>query len=214
MPNEEDTLANYFTKVSTGEYSEHDAIELHLLDNASANALTEKFDFHPAVKKLDGLVLDDPNTSNHHILLRRHPFVGQVLYLSHDGESRIVFASLAHLLEAANQAKADDVDFREMHPDLSPQPEDQEAVSNMIRQLVDEEEIEVAVMLIPSMNMTDIDLLATLASNDNFYLGEVIAEEIAKRPAESLRQIALLCSQHRHPQVSMAGAKALQALNA
>lgn len=209
----QEAIHAYFDAVSKGTYSDLYRVEVNLLGPAEAESLTKKFSSHPLVRELDGLVLDDPNTSNHHILLRRYPFEGHVLYLSHDDNSRIVYASLLEFLGAADEAKASSQFLPELHPVVSPHGMDQEALSRLVCGLVETEEgIEVALALIPSMDLSDIDLLANLAKHEDFFVGEAVGEEIAKRPSDTLRQAALLCSKHPHPQTARAGAKALRAI--
>lgn len=206
-------MADYFAAVAAGDYSAHASLELNLLDEASSKALTEQFGFHPVVSFLDGFVLDDCESSNHHILVRRHPLHGQILYLAHDGESRVVYESLSAMLAAADRARLCGIALSETHPEISPRAEDQEALSNMIRELLADEEIELVLMLVPSMNLKNEELLSELASHDNFYVVEALAEQIAKRPSEDLREIAQRCAAHPHPQAADAGLRAVRALS-
>ncbi len=212
MAEHETQVANYFRALASGDYSGHTSLELNLLHEAACEALTKQFSFHPAVSRLDGLVLDDSNTSNHHVLLRRHPLCGQVLHLAHDGESRVVFPSLASLLAAADRARREEVTLSETHPELSPLAENQIELSNTIRELVADDEMDVVLMLFPSMDLKDLVLLSQLATHDDFYVVEGVAEEIARRPGEHLREIARLCAAHRHVQAARAGAKAVGVL--
>jgi len=209
-------IAAHFEAISGGNYSDLHQLEMNLLGPSTAESLTEKFSFHPLVRVLEGLVLDDPNTSNHHILLRRHPFQGHVLYLAHDDDSRVVFSSLAELLHAADAARSSGQFLSELHPVVSPHGMDQKAVSLLVRSLVEgtDEGIGVALALIPSMDLSDTDLLAELAKHEDFFVSEAVGEEIAKRPSSALRKVAVLCSRHPHPQAARAGAKALRAIGA
>jgi hypothetical protein len=47
--------------------------------------------------------LDDPRTRDHHVFATKLPIAGQVLYLNHDSDTRIVFESLAGFAEAAER---------------------------------------------------------------------------------------------------------------
>lgn len=212
----QESIEAYFEIVSNGDLSNLYQVEVNLLGRGAAQSLTEVLSFHPLVRDLNGLVLDDPNTSNHHILLRRHPFEGHILYLSHDDNSRIVFASLTEFLDAANAAKASGKFLQELHPIMSPHGMDQEAVSLLLRSLVEgpDDRVDVALALIPSMDLSDTYLLEGLVQHKDFFVGEAAGEEIAKRPSSTLRQVALLCSKHPHPQAARAGAKALRAIEA
>jgi hypothetical protein len=207
-------IESYFAKVATGGYSGLFRFELNLLNRTAAEELTEKFKFHPLVRVLAGLVLDDPNTSSHHVLLHRHPLEGHVLYLTHDDRSRVVFPGLVELLDAAQEAKDQALVVPELHPNVSPHAIDQGALSQLIHSLVEgaEEETDVALALIPSMDLSDTALLEKLAVHEDFYVGEAVGDEIAKRPARVLMPAALLCSRHPHAQAAQAGARAIRAI--
>lgn len=208
------SVDEYFSKVASGGYSELPELELNLLERASAEWLTGKFAFHPLVRYFNGLVLDDPNTSNHHVLIRVHPFSGQVLYLAHDDDCRVVFSSLAELLAAADAAKLGGRSLPEVHPRNAPPVADQPAISNLVRKLVagTEDELAVALAVIPSMDLTDVALLAELAAHEDFFVAEAVGTEIAKRPARALESVAVLCSRHPHIQAARAGADAVRAV--
>lgn len=118
--NFQSVIASYFDVISTGNYSNLHQIDLNLLELAASESLTEDFLFHPLIHTFDGLVLDDADTSNHHILLCRSPFEGYILYLSHDDRSKIVFSSLVELLNAADKAKITNKPLSELHPLVSP----------------------------------------------------------------------------------------------
>lgn len=195
-----------------GHYTGHAALELNLLHNDAAIAITADFRWQPVVKLLDGLVLDDADTSNHHVLLQRAPLEGHVLFLSHDGETRVVFSSLDALMAAADAALADGIALPELHPSLAPVPADQPGLSALVQACVDQDEIEVALALIPSLDLADHGLLSHLAVHEDFFLAEAVAAEIAKRPDPTLATIAALCVAHAHPQARNAGHRALRAL--
>jgi hypothetical protein len=202
----------YFQRVATGHYAGHAALELNLLHSEGAQTITADFRGQPVVTLLDGLVLDDADTSNHHVLLRRAPLEGHVLFLSHDGETRVVFSSLGALLAAADAALADGIALPELHPALAPVPADQPALNALIQHCVDQDEIEVALALIPSLDLAGHDLLSRLAAHEDFFLAEAVGDEIAKRPDPALATVATLCAAHAHPQARNAGQRALRAL--
>lgn len=204
---------DYFRQLAQRTRARDLTLELNLLDRAGADDWTARLRGHPIVDRLDGLVLDDPETSDHHVLLRRAPFNGCVLHLAHDDDSRVVFASLADWWRAVHEAGRQQVPLPELHPRLSPLPTDQAALSRLIAGLVEADEIDVALALIPSMDLGDTALLEALAVHEDFFLGETVAEEIAKRPSAALRDIARLCSQHPHVQARKAGARALHAID-
>ncbi len=204
------TLDAYFAVIDSPAFA-----GLGLLPRDAAAALTEDLSGHPVVDALQGQVLDDPDTSNHHLLLDRAPLAGCVLYLTHDGDSRVVFDSLAGFIEAAREAGAQEVDLSDLHPERSPLAGDQQALGDLIRQLLQEETgVDVVTALIPSLDLHDLALLETLARDEDFYLGESVALAIAKRPSRALRQVAALCQAHPHAQVAQAGARALRRIDA
>jgi hypothetical protein len=207
-------LEGYFAHLASGAYSDIDELELNLLNRVEAELFTEDFEFHPIVMHLDALVLDDPGTSNHHVLLDRAPFEGQVLFLTHDGGTRVVFASITEFLAAADRAIAEKIVLPETHPAASPRVADQVCLSELIQTLLDEDETDVVLALIPSMDLSDLALLGKLATHEDYFLGELVALEIAKRPAAALENVAHQCAAQRPPQVAQAGHRALRAIRA
>lgn len=202
----------YFAHIAGGAYADADDLQLNLLGRTEAELFSEDFEFHPIVMGLDGLVLDDPGTSNHHVLLGRSPLEGQVLYLMHDGESRVVFASLEEFLAAADRALAGNVVLPEIHPVISPRPADQACLTELVDTLLAGDEIDVVLALIPSLDLADTAVLGQLVAHEDFLLGEMVALEIIKRPDPALLEVARLCASHAHPQVARAGERALRAI--
>lgn len=171
---------------------------------------TELFAFHPAVQELHGYVLDDENTSNHHFLITVEPLAGSVFFLSHDGDSRVVFESTADFLDSVRKAEAEGLSVSDLHPRLSPVAKDQIALSKFIHELLRQECNDLVVSLVPSMDLEDLSLLQLLANDADFFLGEAVAMEIDKRPSKALLPVAVLCVAHVRPQVSVAGSRAVQ----
>jgi len=131
-------LVAYFDRIADGSLSSHFEIELNLLPPNRAAELTMQFlEFHPIVQALHGFVLDDGNTSDHHIYLARAPLAGAVLFLAHDDDSRVVYPSLSEFVSAAQAAKEQDRGFSDIHPPRSPVAPDQAALSEFIRQQLD-----------------------------------------------------------------------------
>ncbi|UQN37201.1 hypothetical protein MTR80_05730 [Alcaligenes aquatilis] len=206
---------DYFKQVEQGLYAERFDQEVNLLPFVQAQAFSEQFSGHPTLDALDGLILDDPDTSSHHVWVCESPLAGQVFYLSHDDDSRIVFPSLSAFLTAAQQALERSCCLSELHPSHTPLCPDQTGLSNFITHLCgNDEHEEIAIPLIPSLDLQDFPLLRRLASADNFFLSEVLAQEIKKRPRADLLTIAELCSAHPHPQAAKAGVAALRAIKA
>lgn len=215
VPSFPDELVRFFEQVAEAGLHEPSLRSQHLLRLEDAVRWTLSVRGHPIVDALGGLVLDDIETSNHHVYVGSGPLKGAVFFLSHDGDSRIMYASLPEFLSAAIRAKNEEQLVEEQHPASSPIAADQAGLSAWMRQLLTAEDRDVLVPpLVPSLDLTDSLLLRDLASDTNFLIAESVALEIRARPAEQLTEIAELCARHRHPQASEAGSKALTAIQA
>ena len=182
---------------------------------ASQNAAADMA-YHPLVQQLGALVLDDTNTSDHHLLAMQGPLAGHVVFLSHDADSRPVFASWADWLRAAEVALQQGCDVAELHPARSPIATDQVGLAAALQALVAADASEAAIALLPSLDLSDARhaaLLQAWAIDDDFYLGEALALQIALRPDARLQALAERCASHPHPQVAHAGHSALRALH-
>lgn len=167
---------------------------------------TAQLGFHPLVQQLGCYVLDDANSSDHHLLATRSPLAGCVVFLSHDGDTRAVFESATGFLAAVQQAQASGREVSDLHPALSPLAPDQAALAAFIHQLLDEETCnEVVAALIPSFDLEDHHLLRRMLDDEDFYLGEAVAMAIQKRPSQALLPMAQRAAAHAHPQVAQAG---------
>jgi hypothetical protein len=181
-----------------------------LFDAETVVAQSKLFAFHPVVQELHGYVLDDENTSNHHFLITAEPLAGSVYFLSHDGDSRVVFESAADFLGAVLKAKTEGLSASDLHPHLSPVANDQLALAKFIHELLGRVFNDLVVSLVPSLDLEDLSLLQRLASDADFFLGEAVAMEIEKRPSKALLSVATTCADHSHPQVSIAGSRAVR----
>ena len=154
-------LKAYFDRIEKGSYSNWREIGLNLLPVHKAADLTQKFrEFDPVVQALDGFILDDPETSDYHVYLGHPSLKGTVLYLPHDGITRVVFASLHEFLAAADTALDSGPDLRGFHPVISPIAKDQGCLSELIKQQLDlEDGSPVITAIIPSMDLRDLELL-------------------------------------------------------
>jgi hypothetical protein len=206
-------LVEYFDRIADGSFASRFEIALNLLPAPRAVDLMSVFREIPIIQALDGFVLDDGNTSDHHFYLAGSALQGMVLFLAHDDDTRIVYPSLKEFVGAAQAAKEQDQWFPDIHPAHSPMAPDQTALSQFIREhLGGENATEIVTAVIPSMDLRDFTLLRRLAEDDDFFLGEAVAREIAKRPSSKLREIVELCLAHHHPQVVNAGRLARDAL--
>ena len=188
---------------------------LGLYEATDSQNLAADMAYHPLAQHLGALVLDDTDTSNHHLLATQGPLAGHVVYLSHDGDSRPVFANWADWLQAAERALQQGCDVAELHPAHAPIAPDQGALAAALQALVAADASEAAIALLPSLELTDprhAALLQAWAVDEDFYLGEALALQIALRPDARLQALAERCAAHPHPQVVQAGHSALRAL--
>jgi hypothetical protein len=169
------------------------------------------FAYHPIISTLGAYILDDENTSNHHCLVTKEPLAGTVFFLSHDGDSRVVFADTMSFMQAVSDAAIQGVSVSDLHPALSPIAANQTSLSQFLRSVFERGDCnELVVSLIPSLDLKDIALLQEFANDSDFYLGEAVAMEIEKRPAPFLLAVAASCAENCHPQVASAGARAVR----
>lgn len=198
-------LQEYFDHLKCADWTSSSLFDAHTVVEQS-----KLFAFHPAVQELHGYVLDDENTSNHHFLITVEPLAGSVFFLSHDGDSRVVFESAADFLESVRKAEAAGLSVTDIHPRLSPVAKNQTALAKFIHELLRRECTDLVVSLVPSMDLEDLSLLQLLANDADFFLGEAVAMEIDKRPSKALLPVAVTCATHVHPQVSVAGSRAVR----
>jgi hypothetical protein len=211
-------LEAYFDRIKNGRYAKRRDVEVNLLPLYAAVDLTHKFrELLPIIQTLQGFILDDPDTSNYHVYLDHPSLNGTVLYLDHDGDTQVVFASLDELLAAADSAIGSGHELRDYHPLFCPLANDQDCLNELVRQqldLEDEYRTNVITAVIPSMDLRDLQLLRRLAQDPDFFLGQAVADEIWKRPSAELREVAELCAAHAHSQAAQAGRRALDQLAA
>lgn len=183
---------------------------LGLLTIADSLNRTEEFRaFHPVVRDLEGVIIDDPGTSDHHVVLCRAPFGGAVLHLAHDGESRIVFDSVDSFIKAVQRAFEIGGYVYDQHPDHAWIAADQATLRELISSLSSEPDKDIILpILIPSLDLSDLDFLTTLVTNEDMYVAEAVCREIASRPSPLLLPIAALGEEHSHPMARDAAARA------
>lgn len=198
-------LQEYFDQLKCADWTSSS-----LFDPKTVLEQSKLFAFHPEVQELHGYVLDDENTSNHHFLITVEPLAGSVFFLSHDGDSRVVFESTVDFLVSVRNAEAKGVFVSDFHPRLSPVTKDQNALAKFIHELLSRECNDLVTSLVPSLDLEDLSLLQLLANDADFFLGEAVAMEIEKRPSKALLPIAFICADHVVPQVSVAGSRAVR----
>ncbi len=207
-----DDLQQYFLRLEANE-DRYCSGRLGLFPPKTSAQQTESYQsFHPLCESLRMIALDDANTSNVHCYVPELPIPGSVFYLCHDGDSRIVFASLREYLDAADLALNSDgwiTDYHSTTPLLSPhQPE----LNNLIKEVRDQADGSTVAPLIAASDLQDFALMAELAQDSDFYLGEAIAEQIQALRDISLLPLAEICAKHPHIQVNRRGKAAVKML--
>lgn len=209
-------LVAYFEAIADGTFANRAPQNLHLFTPAQVLEHSRHFvDRFPLFQALGALILDDPNTSNHHFYFTQGPLRGAVFYLSHDGESRVVFPSLKRFLDIATAARdAETFNWEAAHPPLAPLAADQAGLGVLIDAALADGHTGTLPALIPSLDLRDTALLARFIEHKDLFLAEAVAQEIARRPAHALQALAQRCAAHTHPQVAEAGQRACAAIAA
>ncbi len=189
--------------------------DINLLDVDDVIDKSIAFNFHPVIRALGGICLDDSDTSNHHFYLTAPAVRGSILYLCHDDDTRIVYTSMHEFLSAV-QASVDDDYFEwdDVHPPASPMLAGQKVLCELAKSAYREGQIETLLAIIPSMDMIENDqvMLRRFATDSDFFITEAIANAIYMRPSPALQILATLCASHKHQQAATAGHNALLAI--
>lgn len=211
MPALPPPLADFFNRARTTGLCDAGAPGQRMLSADASVACSQSFDYHPLVNVLEAWVLDDMDTSNHHLFVAAGPLAGAVFFLTHDGASRVVYDSLAAFEHEALQARAAGALLEARHPPLTPLAADQAGLAAWLQTLLDADDNVDATIpaLLPSLALHDTPLLRAIALHEDFYLGEALALQLRARPAPELADLARLCAQHPHPQVSAPGKQAV-----
>lgn len=141
-----DELLRYFEQASDAGMYTQARHSQHLLRPEDAASHTHLIRYHPIVEVLGGIVLDDMQTSNHHLYISVGPLCGAVFFLSHDGDSRVVYSSLPTFLAAAVSACDQEQILEDIHPAHSPMASDQPGLSAWITDLLTLEQADVLVL--------------------------------------------------------------------
>ena len=181
-----------------------------LLSLSEAISFSKKVgEFYPGL----GLVfLDDENTSNHHAYVTIGPLTGNILYLSHDGDTHVVFRALTEYLDAVRTAQLKDLMLYELHPQSPILARDQPSLTERIRTLIEEDDEAELLILIASWDALSHEELDKLVRHPNFFLAEAAGKAIAAASRSELLPYAKVLSQHNHPQAASAGRAAVAAI--
>ncbi|HEX7645434.1 MAG TPA: hypothetical protein VF472_24800 [Burkholderiaceae bacterium] len=183
-----------------------------LLSASAAAALTQLLaEAHPLMGMLGALVLDETDTSSYHVYLAAPPLQGCILYLSHDGETRIVYDTPQRFLAAVIEANT--ADLEELHPPCPPTVADQTGLTKFIDANLDHDDADmILTVAIGCLELKDTSLMRRLATHADFFVAEALGDAIEKRPAPELLALAELCASHKHAQAANAGRRACQTI--
>ncbi|UUZ46927.1 hypothetical protein LP420_24945 [Massilia sp. B-10] len=140
-----------------------------------------------------------------------------MLFLPHDGEARVVFASLDAFLDAARACEDGEPPLTDVHPSSAPVASDQAALARLAASLLEsgsDDDEAVLLAIIASINAETSRLLEPLVRSPSFFVAEAAATLIAARPSPALWTMATLCARHPHVQAADAGRRALSAIGA
>ena len=130
------SLECYFDRIAGGGFSDLEQHGINFLPPSQVAELTHKFrGFHPLIQLTNAIVLDDANTSNYHCYVPALPIPESVVYLNHDGDTRVVFNSLDGLVDAADKAKQCDGWLEDSHFEISPLSDQQAQLNQCIGEL-------------------------------------------------------------------------------
>lgn len=211
-----DDLLAYFSELASEAFVASNAdARGELLSIDAAIAETRMLDgLHPLMSMLGALVLDETNTSDYHVYLAKPPLQGCIMFLSHDGESRIVYDSPQRFLDAV-KAGTNYSSLEDLHPLHSPIVADQSGLARFIEANLDHDDVDMIMSVaIGCLEVEDTALTRQLATHDDFYVVEALGEAITLRPAPELLGLADLCAAHPHPQAAQAGRRAQRAIEA
>ncbi|QDV88812.1 hypothetical protein [Planctomycetes bacterium TBK1r] len=208
-------VRQYFELLQSDRLSGDRVTEVDLLDPVDSVDMTEEFDYHPlfeSPEKLQLLVLDDANTSNHHCLAADLPYPGCVIYLPHDDSERIVFRNLIEFYKAAETAIATELPITDFHRTAAPSSPDQTRLRDAISAALHDGDGPALHLLLQAYDLHDDSLVSRMMDAEDFCLRETIAERIASHPRATLLHHAQRCADDPHPNVWRPGVKALAAV--
>jgi len=213
-------LLAYFEELASDAFIASGAKERgDLLTADAAISLTRLLDgAHPLMSMLGALVLDESHTSNYHVYLANPPLQGCIMYLSHDGDTRVVYDSPQSLLTAIRVGQggvADKTNILMRDPDAlcSPIVADQTGLARFIEATIDHDDVDMILpVVIGCLELKDTALQRDLATHTDFFVAEALGDAIEKRPTPDLLELADLCAAHPHRQAANAGRRAVQAI--
>ena len=206
-----DDLVAHFS----GDYFPNDReLAINILRLDEALKYTEGIQEHAVLGRPFGLIaLDDANNSNPFCYITKGPTRGSILYLCHDGESRITFSSLRDFIAAIEVAIAERTWIEELRPDATLSALDSDAVAEYVARLLENgDHTEEICVLIPLLNTSKLKLMESLAKHHDFFIREGVAHQIAANPNVALLDFCNLLATDKHPQVARPGQQALAAV--
>ena len=191
------------------------ALSINVLGLPQAVEYTGGIQQHAILGEPFGLIaLEDANNSNPYCYITKGPARGSVMYLCHDGDSGIAFASLDDFRTAIDAAIRTDTDIYDLNHDRDLSALDRDSIASHVRQLlVNDGLTEEICVLIPLIQTSNLELMTALASHSDFFVRESVAVHITESPSVDLLPIAQSLATDQHAQVARPGKRALSAVN-
>ncbi len=211
-------LGEYFQQLDTTDLRNKEEVQVNLLPFDKCVNLTEDYAFIDPLFQVPELVqfliLDEPNTSDHHCFTFGLPYPGSVHFVPHDDVSRIAFRSLNDFLAAVQSAISTRrrlTDFHMKEVLLCP---DQVSLNAAIQKGLQTDDSIVVSLLIHSSDLRAHAFFNEIIGNVNWTYAEEIANRIVAKPEPHMRQLAAQIAQHDLARVAERGRLALKLIDA
>jgi hypothetical protein len=190
-------------------------LSINILSLPSAINYTAGIHRHAILGAPFGLIaLEDANNSNPYCYVTKGPTAGSVMYLCHDGDSRIAFSSLRGFMAAIDTAIANRTRIDDLPRDPALAGLDRsDIVAHVARLAEGNGAIEEICVLVPLLSTTEAGLVNVLSQHPDFFVREVVAHLLVAYPNIDLFVAAERLAADPHPQVARPGKRALSAVN-
>lgn len=188
---------------------------INVLPLADAAEYTRRIREHVTLGEILGLVvLDDANNSNPFCYVTKGLLRGQILHLAHDDDTHVAFRSLEGFMASISDAVRDRRWIEELRDDRPFLTDDQDALAARIGRFLAEDGVDdiEAVVMIPLLDTSRLDIMKSLASHPDFYIREAAAQQITAWPNIELLAVAEALAGDKYPQVARPGRQAESAI--
>ncbi len=187
--------------------------DVRLLDEQTALNLSAKLTNRCEFASNLGLViLDDSNTSDHHCYISKGPAEGMIMSLLHDGEPEIAFDSLSKYLKEMRRLIREEEFIDEIVTDVQIEETKQDSIEAFVLENISQISPEELYAYISLIRTSNIRLIQSLASHEDFVVREFTARQLARSPNLDALNIAEALSVDESGQVANAGMRAVDAI--